>query len=138
MAKATTVLAKATTLLAEIEDKRDRETARLRRRERLRMKLELTDKVNRMTPEKLFRRVESGVVLEGDVAVFRKLHYYVEFGVDKVMEKDVNRLLLRFDNSIRGSISPDAVEVLGPVLERIQDRLSMDQFGWREELVELS
>ena len=91
-----------------------------------------------MTPEKLFRRVESGVVLEGDVAVFRKLHYYVEFGVDKVMEKDVNRLLLRFDNSIRGSISPDAVEVLGPVLERIQDRLSMDQFGWREELVELS
>jgi hypothetical protein len=131
-------LYRVTKRLAETEDKRDREESRLRRRDRLGRKLEVVEQVIHMSSEGVLKPLIEGGISQGVVATFRKMHQVVDFGSDQVMEKDVKRLLLAFDNGNRGTKYPDAIVDLEPVLKRVQERLSWDLFKWREELVELT
>lgn len=129
---------RATVRLGDIENKRDEKEVLLRRWKRVRRKLELADLVIGMIPEVLLEPLVSGEVFQRPVDVFRELYYYVDFEKDKVLKKDMDRLLLAFDGVRVLRKYPGAAEDLGPVLENVKKRLSWDLVGWREELVKLS
>lgn len=134
----TRALYKETGRLADTEERRYKEEARGARRMRVNRKLELAEQVIHMPSETLLKPLVLGEISHGKVAEFRKLHEHLDFGSDKVLKNDVDRLLLAFDGGNRGTRYPDAMIDLEPVLERVRERLSWDLVNWREELVELS
>ncbi|MCK5291770.1 MAG: hypothetical protein KAR39_07120 [Thermoplasmata archaeon] len=138
LAFCTWALYKATRRLSVIEERRDQEEARRLRRARVGRKLELAEQVVHMPSETLLKPLVLGGIPQGMVAVFRKLHHHLDFGSDKVLKEDVDKLLLAFDGANRGATYPDAIKDLEPVLKRVQERLSWDLFNWRNELVNLS
>jgi hypothetical protein len=91
-----------------------------------------------MPSETLLKPLVLGGISQGNVAVFRKLHHHLDFGSDKVLKEDIDRLLLAFDGANRGATHPDAIINLEPGLKRVQERLSWDLFKWHNELVDLS
>jgi hypothetical protein len=135
----TRTLASATNQLVKIEKRREQAERVRAKRERLERKLSLAEEVVNTRAETLLTSLSHGNLPEPEASILRQLAMIIEYGRDQVLESDIKRLLLAFDNVSRGRAIQDASwQEFVETFNRVREGLGRDLFRWREELLTLS